>query len=103
MFYTRLLNYQNINVAIEKMRKKCNAWLLENNKNGKPFIVPHFTNHVIRHTFCSRLCEVETNIKVIQDIMGHVDIRTTMEKYAEVSVGRKKKTIAQHGLSLMPV
>lgn len=99
----RLLNYQNINVAIEKMRKKCNAWLLENNKNGKPFIVPHFTNHVIRHTFCSRLCEVETNIKVIQDIMGHVDIRTTMEKYAEVSVGRKKKTIAQHGLSLMPV
>ena len=30
-------------------------------------------------TFCTRLCENESNLKVIQDIMGHADIKTTMD------------------------
>ena len=39
----------------------------------------------MRHTFCTRLCENGTNIKLIQQIMGHADIRTTMDIYAEVT------------------
>lgn len=39
----------------------------------------------LRHTFCSRFCENETNLKVIQSIMGHADIETTMDIYAEVT------------------
>ncbi len=99
----RLMNFQNVNAGIEKMRKNCNAWLLENREKKTVSIIPHFSCQIIRHTFCSRLCEVETNIKVIQEIMGHKDIRTTMETYAEVSIGRKKSTFAEYGLHLMPV
>ena len=51
----------------------------------RAIIIPNFSCHIIRHTFCTRLCENETNIKVIQAVMGHKDIQTTMNIYAEVS------------------
>ena len=44
--------------------------------------MPIITPHILRHTFCTRLCERETNLKVIQSIMGHKDIQTTMDIYA---------------------
>ena len=49
--------------------------------------------HVLRHTFCTRLCENETNLKVIMDIMGHSDIRTTMNIYAEVTGVKKQESM----------
>lgn len=55
-------------------------------------LLPPFTCHHLRHTFCTRLCETTTNIKVIQSIMGHADIKTTMNIYAEVQEGLKKET-----------
>ena len=35
----------------------------------------------------------ETNLKVIQDIMGHTDISTTMDIYAEATDVKKKEAI----------
>ena len=43
-------------------------------KNREPLILPHFTCHSLRHTFCARFCENENNLKVIQTVMGH-DVR----------------------------
>jgi len=42
--------------------------------------------------FCTRFCENESNIKVIQDIMGHSDITTTMNIYAEVTEKKKQES-----------
>ena len=53
-----------------------------------------FSAHNLRHTFCTRLCEHETNLKVIQEIMGHSDIQTTMNVYAEATEQRKKDVFA---------
>ncbi len=58
----------------------------------EPILLPHFSAHTLRHTFCSRLCENETNLKVIMDIMGHADISTTMDIYAECT-GEKKQQV----------
>lgn len=58
-----------------------------------PLLLPNFSCHQLRHTFCTRLCENETNIKVIQDVMGHTDIRTTMEIYAEAQDELKERTM----------
>jgi hypothetical protein len=44
---------------------------------------PDFSAHHLRHTFCTRLCEKETNLKVIQSVMGHKDIQTTMDIYPD--------------------
>lgn len=60
-------------------------------ENREPVLIPYFSCHITRHTFCTRLCENGTNIKLIQQIMGHSDIRTTMDIYAEVT---KTKTHA---------
>lgn len=55
-----------------------------------PVMIPRFSCHIARHTFCSRLCESETNIKVIQSVMGHKDIQTTLDIYAEVSEAKRQ-------------
>ncbi len=54
-------------------------------EHRKPFYLPHISNHMLRHTFCSRLCERDVNIKVIQTVMGHASINITLDIYAEVS------------------
>ncbi len=58
-----------------------------------PILRPHFSAHVLRHTFCTRLCENETNLRVIMDIMGHSDIQTTMNIYAEVTGVKKQESM----------
>ena len=56
--------------------------------------LPHFSCHHLRHTFCTRFCENETNLKVIQEIMGHADITTTMDIYNEATKDKKMESFA---------
>lgn len=62
-------------------------------ENREPLLIPHFSVHVMRHTFCTRFCENETNVKVIQEIMGHSDISTTMNIYNHATEDKKKEAI----------
>lgn len=63
-------------------------------KKKEIFFVPYLTRpHHLRHTFCSRFCENETNLKVIQSIMGHANIETTLDIYAEVTETKKHEAI----------
>lgn len=66
---------------------------LARKENRKPLVLPEITCHHFRHTFCTRFCENETNLKVIQDIMGHASITTTMNKYAEATEVVKRDSI----------
>lgn len=58
-----------------------------------PLVLPDISCHHLRHTFCSRLCENETNLKIIQDIMGHASITTTMNRYAEATERKKAESM----------
>ena len=63
-------------------------------KEGRnALILPRISAHHLRHTFCTRLCETETNVKVIQTIMGHKDIQTTLDIYADCTEEKKKEVI----------
>jgi integrase len=88
-------NSQAINRVIKRIYEAHNADEIVKAKkeHREPVIIPHFTCHHLRHTFCSRLCENETNIKVIQAIMGHASIQTTMDIYAEVTELKKKESM----------
>lgn len=79
----------NLDRALSRIIDAYNESIIATDKKDA-VILPRFTCHVLRHTFCSRFCENETNIKVIQSIMGHVDIQTTMNIYAEISEEKKK-------------
>ena len=59
----------------------------------KPVLLPHFSCHHLRHTFCTRLCERENNVKAIQELMGHSDVRTTLDIYAEATDVIKQEAI----------
>ena len=55
--------------------------------------IPHFSCHVLRHTFATRLIECGANIKFVQYQMGHSEIQTTMDIYVSVSDDFKQKEI----------
>ena len=54
-------------------------------------LFPNFSCHNLRHTFATRLCEAGVNIKVIQEILGHSDISTTLDIYTDATSDFKKK------------
>ena len=80
---------------IHRITDAYNALETENaKKEGRePLILPKFSAHNLRHTFCTRLCENESNLKVIQSIMGHSDIQTTMDIYAECTEEKKQEVM----------
>ena len=63
-------------------------------ENREPVLLPDFSAHILRHTFCTRLCENETNLKMIQSVMGHADISTTMDIYADATDEKKQEIMA---------
>lgn len=88
-------NPQTINRTIKRILENHNAEEVLKAKRDRrqPVIIPHFSCHHLRHTFCTRFCENETNIKVIQSVMGHANIETTMDIYAEVTESKKHEAI----------
>ncbi len=85
-----------INRAIDRIARDYNERerIKAAEEHREPLILPHFSAHNLRHTFCTRFCENETNIKIIQEIMGHADISTTMDIYNEATTEKKIESFA---------
>lgn len=79
-----------LNKALRRIIRDCNDEVLERNEEN-PVLLPRFSCHSLRHTFTTRMCEAGVNIKVIQDALGHADISTTLNIYADVTKELKKK------------
>lgn len=94
--YGDILSDHNINRAIERIRNAYNNTEKKKaiEEGRTPLLIRHFSVHNLRHTFCARLCEKEINIKVIQEIMGHADIETTLNIYAEITEQMKREAVA---------
>ena len=76
----------DINRAIKRIYTAANIFEAQRAKaeNRSPVTLRPFSAHNLRHTFCTRLCEVESNLKLIMAIMGHSNIQTTMNIYNEL-------------------
>lgn len=87
-------NPQTVNHTIKRILNQYNADEVVRAKKERrePIILPDFSCHHLRHTFCTRLCEHEKNLKVIQAIMGHKNIETTMDIYAEATEEKKQES-----------
>ena len=87
----------SINREIKRMVDDHNASeeVKASREHREPVLIPKFSCHITRHTFCSRLCENETNLKCIQEVMGHKDIQTTMDVYAEFSEARRQEVFKE--------
>ena len=84
-----------INKVLKRIIKACNVWVQKQIDGGEideveAVFLPDFSCHSLRHTCATRLCEAGTNIKVIQDMLGHADIETTMNIYVEATKDLKR-------------
>ena len=93
--YGQIQSQGTLNKALKRIMRDCNdEVLLKHDLETDPVLLPNFSCHVLRHTFATRLCESGINIKVIQSVLGHCDISTTMDIYVDVMNDTKKKELA---------
>ena len=85
-------NQSSLNRAIKRIIRDCNDAQFEVSENPE-VLLPDFSCHSLRHTFTTRMCEAGTNIKLMQDILGHQDISTTMNIYADVTKELREKEL----------
>lgn len=93
VFVNRFGNTQHqgtINKALRRIIRDCNQEVLDKVSSGKLkksaiVLLPKFSCHSLRHTCATRLCEAGVNMKVVQDVLGHADISTTMNIYTDAT------------------
>lgn len=85
-----VLHQGTLNRALRRIIRDCNDAQFNKN-NANPALLPKFSCHSLRHTFTTRLVEKGVNIKVVQDVLGHKDVRTTLDIYADVTKELKQK------------
>lgn len=74
-----------LNKALRRIIRDCNYEVLDNTHDDQTVTLPPISCHNLRHTFATRLCEAGVNIKAMQDVLGHSDVKTTMNIYAEAT------------------
>ena len=81
-----------LNTALRRIIRDCNYEVMD---KGGEVILPPFSNHSLRHTFTTRMCEAGVNVKAMQEILGHSDVETTLDVYAEATDDLKQTEISK--------
>lgn len=82
--YDSVMLFIDLNHALKRIEEEYNATHDEK--------LPHISSHILRHTFCTRMCENtsdQNTLKMIQEIMGHADISTTLDIYTDLTAKKK--------------
>lgn len=58
------------------------------------------TFHTLRHTFATRCVEAGFDVKTLSEILGHADVKTTLNRYVHSSFELKKMNMAKLSLSV---
>lgn len=93
-------NESTLNRALKRIIRDCNYDVMDHIKDGnieEAVTLPPFSNHILRHTFTTRMCEAGVNIKAMQDILGHADAETTMNIYADATSDLKELEMKNFG------
>lgn len=66
------------NAALKKATEKYNAQFPDSP-------LPHITPHTLRHTFCTNMARGGLDVKSLQYVMGHSDVKVTLAVYTHVN------------------
>lgn len=64
-------------------------------ENREAFFLPMFSPHITRHSFASRCYEADVQVKTTQVVLGHKNVKTTLDIYTHCSEDKIKKDISQ--------
>lgn len=82
--FGKMYDQRAINKALERIVGEYN-FMIERQGLEEELQIPHLSSHSLRHTYAIILCERNVNIKVMQMLLGHKDISTTMDIYTKIS------------------
>ena len=57
--------------------------------------IKHISMHTLRHTYATRAIERGINPKVLQKLLGHATLQTTMDTYVHVTDDSKELAVRQ--------
>lgn len=57
--------------------------------------IKRFCMHALRHTYATRAIESGMQPKVLQKLLGHASIKTTMDRYVHVTDGSMASAVRQ--------
>lgn len=95
VFVNRFGNNQHqgtLNRALKRIIRDANYDALQ--KDDGTVLLPKFSCHNLRTTFCTRLAENGVALKVAMKLMGHNDSRVTTEVYTSVCPDWEKRELA---------
>ena len=55
--------------------------------------VPYRNFHALRHTYATRCIEQNVDIKSVSEMLGHSDVRITLQTYVHVSLRHKQQAV----------
>jgi integrase len=100
--------------AIEAMTDIRNGEYIFCTKDGKPLRprniqrtldailtragIPHKSTHVFRHTFASKLFAQGVNVRIVSELLGHTDVKTTENTY--IKVMKKQRASVMEAVNL---
>lgn len=58
--------------------------------------------HALRHTFATRCVEAGFDVKTLSEILGHADVKTTLNRYVHSSFALKQQNMAKLKMQVQP-
>ncbi len=55
--------------------------------------ISHYSYHTLRHTYATRCIESGMDVKSLSEMMGHADVKITMQRYVHPSMDSKKEQV----------
>ena len=74
-----------LNKALRRIIRDYNVEAAEKGKTDPEDMLPHFSCHVLRHTFATRLMESGVGLKYLSRTLGHSEIQTTLDIYVSAT------------------
>ena len=63
--------------------------------------IPYRNFHALRHTYATRCIEQNVDTKSVSELLGHSDVRITLQTYVHVSLRHKQQAV--QSICFLPV